>query len=82
MEANYFTILWWVLICSSLTINDTEHLFMSEKVLMSHVSCHNTQRSVVLVAQVVSDSVTHQADYSPPGSSVHGIFPSKNIGVG
>ena len=47
-----------VLICSSLTINDTEHLFMSEKMLMSRVSCHTTQKSVVLVAQVVSDSVT------------------------
>ena len=37
---------------------------MSEKMLMSHVSCHNTQRSVVLVAQVVSDSVT-------PGTVAH-----------
>ena len=46
-----------VLICISLTINDTEHLFMSEKILTSHVSCHNTQRSN-LVSQVVSDSVT------------------------
>ena len=33
------------------------------------------------VASVVSNSLWPH-DYSPPGPSVHGIFPGKNIGVG
>ena len=31
---------------------------------------------------VVSDSATNPMDRSPPGSSVHGDSPGKNIGVG
>ena len=30
----------------------------------------------------MSDTIVTPMDYSPPGSSVHGIFPGKNTAVG